>query len=256
MKFLFLFFIFFEAKAQFIELQFIGEFISEENATGKVLCETKYCLSDANYLGLAATQDKSVRPCDDFKEFTLGTFLKYQSVNERNRYAGFSIEIVFEITDRLRKSLEAPVNEADTQVTKEMKKMFAQCVDSKYVEENGLKDVLEHAQSLGLDFHPKLNSENFNLTSYILKEPDSTLLALFQTRFYINEEADEKDNTNTLFILQAYEWDDTETRLRSYVDMLYDMKHVYFNSSYSDKFREEFREIAEKQVNFYKGLAR
>lgn len=258
LKFLLLFFVFLVVKAHDqIELQFLGDYISKEEATNRNLCDTKYCLSDANYLGLAATQNKLIRPCDDFKEFTVGTFIKYRSVNERDHYAGFSNDIDLEHIDRLRKTLEALEDEESVQITKTMAEIFAKCVDSNYVEKNGTEDVRKHAQSLGLHFYPDSNSEDFNLTSFIEKEPDSTLLALFQTRFYLRNKADPKDNINNLFTLQAFAWEDTKSRLESYADMLYDMNQIYLKESQiSQKKRKEFREIADKQLNFYNELVR
>lgn len=39
-------------------------------------------------------------------------------------------------------------------------------------------------------------------------------------------------------------------RLKSYADMLYEMNYNGWNSTYSDKVKAEFSEIAEKQLKF------
>src|SRR5690349_8673314 len=90
MKILLLIFVVCSIEAQnSFELQYIGDSLSQEEATERKLCDTKYCLLDAQYLFYGATQNESVRPCDDFKEFAVGTLAKYQSVNDRIPYAGF-----------------------------------------------------------------------------------------------------------------------------------------------------------------------
>jgi hypothetical protein len=76
------------AAAQF-DLQFLGNFTSQDEETNQEFCETKFCLEDAHNLFSSTTQNASVRPCDDFKEFAVGNFIKNRVVSDRYQFNGF-----------------------------------------------------------------------------------------------------------------------------------------------------------------------
>src|SRR5690349_13117206 len=119
MKIFLLIFAFSSIEAQnSFDLQYLGKSLSPEKAAERNLCETKYCLLDAQYLFSAATQNESVRPCDDFKEFAVGTFVKYQSVNDRLPYVGFFADYQLNYYKKVRKVLSEPVNVNDSRISK------------------------------------------------------------------------------------------------------------------------------------------
>lgn len=252
MRFLTFLSVIFIVKAQTqIELQFIGDSITKEEATERDLCRTKYCLLDANSLLVAATQNKSVRPCDDFKEFALGTFLRYRSVSDRDPYNGFFRDLENVYVERLRKVLAAPEYDTDTQVIRGMKDFFAKCVSSDFVNKNGEREIREYALSLGLSFFPQSNQAEFNLTNYIEQAPAEALPTLFFTELVVK---DDPDPTKRPFLLKIKELEEMELRISSYADMLFDMNKIFQNLSYSEEFKKEFRDIANKQLDFYKLL--
>lgn len=114
--------------AQF-DLQYIGNTLSEEEANSRDLCSNKYCIEDADILFESATQNFSVNPCVDFKEFALGTFIKYRAFNDRYAGVGFWYDVVSRHKERLRKVL-ASKKEAKNEVFKIMKNCFKKCVSS------------------------------------------------------------------------------------------------------------------------------
>lgn len=48
------------------------------------ICGSKVCLQDASRLLKSVTTDQSVKPCNDFKEYALGSFIKNQTQQERS----------------------------------------------------------------------------------------------------------------------------------------------------------------------------
>lgn len=110
--------------------QFIGNFITEGEASTRHFCSSKECLVDAEILFLAATQNVTVRPCDDFKEFALGTFIKYRALNDRYQYRGLQSDVDDIYREKLRKVLSTKVKKDDTRVFKILKNYFGKCVNS------------------------------------------------------------------------------------------------------------------------------
>ena len=55
------------------ENQYLGHHITFDEYNHLELgCDTKLCLRDAQRLLLAATQNKTIEPCEDFAEFAMG----------------------------------------------------------------------------------------------------------------------------------------------------------------------------------------
>lgn len=65
------------------ELQYLGDYLTDEEYQSLEKCDHKYCILDGDELFYAATQNSSVHPCDDIREFAMGTFWKYRAINER-----------------------------------------------------------------------------------------------------------------------------------------------------------------------------
>lgn len=112
------------------ELQFIGNHFNDVQAQSRDFCNNKYCLSDSQILFYAATQNASVDPCLDFKEFSMGTFIKYRALHERYFSIGLLADNQRIHEERLRKLLATKTDENDTRVFKVLKNFFSKCVDS------------------------------------------------------------------------------------------------------------------------------
>lgn len=230
-------------------IQFIGNYVSKDEESRRDFCVTKYCLLDANYLFSGATQNKSVRPCDDFKEFALGTFVKYKSVSDRDRYVGFNTDLSKVYLEQMRKVLASPVNKNDNRVTKGIKQLFSKCVTSNYVRQNGVREIREYARHLGLTFYPESDQRDFSLKKHMEQEPIRVLLELFNTVLSRKRHSVGTNDTDIL-TLQHFEKTFMLQQLSGYTDMLNDMNFVQKNTSL-DQQKMEFIAIANKQIEFY-----
>lgn len=113
------------------ELQYIGDKISSDAAQQQNFCDSEYCLSDSHLLFYAATQNASVDPCLDFKEFSMGSLIKYRALHERYFSIGLLADTKRLHEERQRKLLASKRNlEKDHRVFKAMKNFFRKCVDS------------------------------------------------------------------------------------------------------------------------------
>lgn len=119
------------ASAAEFELQFIGDSLSNEEAATRDFCTTKYCVGDSQILFYAATQNVSVDPCTDFKEFSVGTLIRYRALHDRYFSIGLLPEVERLHEERLRKLLNSKkVDKNEPRVFKVMKNFFVKCVSS------------------------------------------------------------------------------------------------------------------------------
>ncbi|CAO1441045.1 unnamed protein product [Diamesa serratosioi] len=130
--------------------QYLGNYLTlDEYNNLDIACENKLCLNDAKRLLLVATQNKTIGPCDDFKEFALGEFIKYRALNDRYRYVGFDNDVQLLHWERQRKVLAATVKNNDIRPLRIAKNYFQKCVTSNDVRENGASEILNYLRSLG-----------------------------------------------------------------------------------------------------------
>lgn len=113
------------------DLQYIGDSLDNETAQAREFCTTKYCVGDSQILFYAATQNASVDPCKDFKEFSMGTVIRYRALHERYFSIGLLPETQRLHEERLRKLLASKKSDGnDVRVFKVMRNFFAKCVSS------------------------------------------------------------------------------------------------------------------------------
>lgn len=110
--------------------QFVGSFVSKAEQSKRDFCGSKQCLVDAEILFLAASQNLSANPCNDFKEFSLGTFIKYRALNDRYQYRGLQTDLDDIFREKSRKILSDKNDVDDSRVIKVLKNYFANCVNS------------------------------------------------------------------------------------------------------------------------------
>lgn len=233
-------------------IQFIGDYVSEAEEAARNFCESKYCLLDANNLFVAASQNKSVRPCDDFKEFALGTFIKYRAINDRDIHSGFGNDVHNKYLLRLRKALAAKVNDKDTNVTRTIKRFYAQCVSSEFISQKVVNEFRDYLNQFGLKFYPEINNNNLNLRKFIEQQPE--LVMNYLLRHYLTR-VDYRGNFGYLQLNQ-FRFLNKNKWFASLKDILYDMNQVYLNSSFAGEYQQEFSEISRKQEEFYDLLVR
>ena len=113
------------------ESQYLGHHYTREEYDNLGLgCDTTICLRDAQRLLLAATQNKTIEPCDDFKEFSMGRFDELGALNERYDSIGFENDVKLLDWERYRKVLATRINEKDIKPIKIAKNYFQKCVNS------------------------------------------------------------------------------------------------------------------------------
>lgn len=120
----------FNVKAEF-DLQYIGDSLNDEAAKGRNFCNSKFCVGDSQILFYAATQNSSVDPCVDFKEFSMGTLIKYRALHERYFAIGLLQDTQMLHDERQRKLLAKKLDtKTDGRVFKILKNFFSKCVSS------------------------------------------------------------------------------------------------------------------------------
>ena len=113
------------------ENQYLGHhYTLDEYNNLELACDTKLCLRDAQRLRLAATQNKTIEPCNDFAEFSMGRFIELAARNDRYELVGFKIDVILLHLERQRKVLAARINENDIRPFKIAKNYYQNCVNS------------------------------------------------------------------------------------------------------------------------------
>lgn len=111
--------------------QYLGNYYTiEQYRNLELACANKYCLSDANRLLVAATQNASIEPCDDFLTFAMDEFIKYGALHDRYQYLGFQGEVKNMYNLRQRKAVAAIITPNDSRPLKVAKNYFKNCVNS------------------------------------------------------------------------------------------------------------------------------
>lgn len=113
------------------ELQYLGHDITlDEYNDLEVGCQTKICLLDSQRLLLAATQNETIEPCDDFEEFSIGQSKKLGALNDRYQLYGFYNEVHLLRMNRYRKVLQPKINDQDIKPFKIAKNFYQNCINS------------------------------------------------------------------------------------------------------------------------------
>lgn len=118
------------SESKSFETQFFGDYLTDLEYENQNLCSTKHCMLDNDMLVYAAGQNSSIRPCDDFKTFAKGEFLKHRVINDRYYSIGFDKNVLERFKEQQRKLLLKPVVEGDPKIFKVLKSYYKKCIDS------------------------------------------------------------------------------------------------------------------------------
>jgi membrane metallo-endopeptidase-like protein 1 len=163
-------------------------------------CSTPYCIRAANYL--LESIDPSVDPCEDFYQFSCGTWLKNARIpDDANAYNTFQIlgqHLADDIADLLSST---PMNETEElQCVMNARLFYDTCINETKIETDGNGPVMSLINEFG--GWPILQGSSWNSTTFNL----STLL--FQLRQYnyniifrINSDIDEKNSSATNIVV-------------------------------------------------------
>lgn len=113
-----------------INPNYLGDYLSPDEIPQDSLCGSKECLLDANRIVDAATQQWSVKPCDDFREFSMGNFIKLRALHDRYDRVGFLFDVLALHYERQRKAFAEPITDGDPRAFKIVKNFFRKCIDS------------------------------------------------------------------------------------------------------------------------------
>lgn len=116
-------------QAQF-KVQLIGNYVSKNELANREYCTTKQCLTDSQILFEAASQNSTVTPCEDFKEFALGDFIKHSALNERYQYKGLQNDLDEVYKESFRKVLASKIQSNKSRTFKVMTRYFSNCIKS------------------------------------------------------------------------------------------------------------------------------
>lgn len=117
-------------KSRALEIDYLGDYLTDEEYKSRKICSTKVCIEDNDRLIYAATRNSSIKPCDDIKTFAMGEFLKHRVVNERYDSVGFENERVLTMRERTRIILNEPFKDDDPRMFKAIKSFYKKCVNS------------------------------------------------------------------------------------------------------------------------------
>ena len=110
-------------------IKFIGNYLTINEYENLTLCDTKICLLDAQTLIEDASYNKSIHPCDDFNEFSCGTFLQDRALNERYESIGLERDLELTNDEKMHKVLKQTVNENDGKAVKIVKNVYQKCIN-------------------------------------------------------------------------------------------------------------------------------
>ncbi|CAO1421540.1 unnamed protein product [Diamesa tonsa] len=199
----------------------------EEYRNLELACENKYCLSDANRLLVAATQNASIEPCDDFLTFTMEEFIKYGALHDRYPSVGFQGEVLRMLKLRQRKVVAAVITPNDSRPLKIAKNFFKNCVNSNNVRTNGTKGIISYMKSLGGSPHLSgwdlWNETQFNLET-IFHEEAFHAVWIFTDHLFKRCNDPRNESLEILCLGKNYYWSYNDYGKEDTVEMLKELK--------------------------------
>ncbi|KRT83254.1 Peptidase, partial [Oryctes borbonicus] len=102
----------------------------------KDACWTEECVSTA--AKLLTYLNKSADPCEDFYEFSCGTFMKFTNLPDEKQMISTITEIEDLVHEQLRTVIEEPIQLNDSRATMLSKKYYKACVNTKRIEDMAL----------------------------------------------------------------------------------------------------------------------
>jgi hypothetical protein len=112
-----------------VDIDSILNYLSKEQIQNEELCGSEECLLDAGRLVEAASLTP-ISPCEGFREFSMGNFIRHQALHDRHDRVEFLCDVLTLHHERQRKNLIAPIEIDDPKTFKIAKNFFKKCVDS------------------------------------------------------------------------------------------------------------------------------
>jgi hypothetical protein len=198
------------------QVQFIGQNLStsQQHEGKEKFCESLWCIFDANILFTRSSQYFDANPCEDFKNFSIGTSMEVSVVNDRYIYRGLSSEIEFKYWEKLRRILVEKIKPKENRVVKITKNIFQKCIKSEHVLRHidGHREIISYLQSLGgspyLSHHISFNDHLFDFEHYeIFTARNSSLMedTLWNNSDFSVKRLFKAEPSDSLWFLMSYE---------------------------------------------------
>lgn len=117
-------------KVECFQLQEWGNYLTDEEYQNRTVCATKVCVLDSDRFVNAATQNKSIQPCDDFTTFSMGEFYTTRVNNDRYSNIGFENDMQRELDQQQERFLKLSIDDKDSKLFKILKKYYAKFSNS------------------------------------------------------------------------------------------------------------------------------
>lgn len=89
-------------------------------------CTSIFCKKDLERLTSAASDNKTVKPCDDFKTFAMGRFLN-QYVSYNDVAVGFQIDVIKSYKEKQKNIFKKLTTSNECSVVRLMKRFYETC---------------------------------------------------------------------------------------------------------------------------------
>ncbi|CAF3334120.1 unnamed protein product [Rotaria socialis] len=137
------------------------------------ICLSPYCIKAANYL--IDSIDQSVEPCEDFYQFSCGSWLKNTKIpndaDEQNSFQILDKQLQENIVNLL--STASTNSTAEPQSVTNARTLYRSCIDEMKIETDGVDAILSlintHFDGWPILQGSSWNSSAFNLTNLLLK---------------------------------------------------------------------------------------
>ncbi|XP_067950670.1 neprilysin-like isoform X2 [Watersipora subatra] len=158
-------------------------------------CTSSGCVQAAGRILEAI--DETVDPCHDFYEFACGNWIKKHIIPEdKSSYTTFT-KLRDQVASQLKALLEEPQKEKDATALKEVKDMYAACLNEDEIEKLGYQPLYDLLNTLGgwPIITPSWTDDQFDLMTVLSK------MRLLNNRYLIDGfvTVDYKNSTNRIF---------------------------------------------------------
>lgn len=111
------------------------------------VCLTKACIDTSSKI--LAQIDESVNPCDDFYEFSCGSYLKETLIpDDKASITPFNI-VEDDLRIDLLRIVEEPIEGDEIEPFQNVKKLYKSCMNIAQIENQGLKPILDVLSEVG-----------------------------------------------------------------------------------------------------------
>jgi neprilysin len=185
----------------------LASFLSTSKSTTKdenvdVRCTTRACIRAANEM--FQNMNTSVDPCDDFFQFSCGSFVQNQRIPEDQSSQTLFGILRKTLTNGVSYLLEEPITNKDIISTKNAKRLYRSCIDEAQIELTGEQSFLKFIQDQFGEW-PALNTIYDPQSAQLAFDPMASLVKfrLYGFRQLVDVRIEINPKNSSLYILKA-----------------------------------------------------